>query len=183
MAKNLDNIRIYDGEAGGVFVAAKGTTGPTDLSAPPAGFDEIGWISEDGIDESLDQTAEVFRAWQGNKVVRRKVTQSDRTFRFQALEENLVTHGLKYRGQLPTVAVDVATTVVKEQTAQDTRAWVFDMIDSAGVHKRFVIPSGDYTMTGTIQYRNSSMTIHEFEVVPTGDYIEITDDPAITGAV
>ena len=181
MAKNLDNIRIYDGEAGGVFVAAKGTTGPTDLSAPPAGFAEVGWVSEDGIEESLDQSSEVFRAWQGNRVVRRKVTQSDRTFKFQALEENLVTHGLKYRGQTPTVAGEVATTVVKDQTAQDTRAWVFDVIDG-DVHKRFVIPAGDYTMTGSIQYKGDSMTIHEFEVTPIGDYSEITDDPAIVGA-
>lgn len=180
MAKNLDNIRIYDGEAGAVFVAPKGTTGPTDLTAPPAGFAEVGWISEDGIDESLDQSAEVFRAWQGAKVVRRKVTQSERTFRFQALEENLVTHGLKYRGQTPTIVGEVARTEVKNQTAQDTRAWVFDVLDG-DVHKRFVVPSGDYTMTGAIQYRNSSMTIHEFEVTPTGDYIELTNDPAITG--
>lgn len=181
MAKNLNNIRIYGDETGAVYVAPKGTTGPTDLSAPAVGFVEVGWISEDGVDETLDQSSEVFRAWQGAKVVRRKVTQSDRTFKFQALEENLVTHGLKYRGQAPTVATGVAKTEVKNQTAQDTRAWVFDLVDG-DVTKRFVIPAGDYAMTGTIQYRGNAMTILEFEVTPIGDYIELTDDPAIVGA-
>ena len=181
MAKNENNIHIYGDEAGAVYVGPKGTTAPEGLAAPAVGFVEIGWISEDGVDEALEQNSEVFRAWQGAKVVRRKVTSSDRTFKFQALEENLATHGLKYRGQAPTVATGVATTTVKNQTAQDTRAWVFDLVDG-GVTKRFVIPAGDYTMTGSIQYKGDSMTIHEFEVTPIGDYTEVTNNPAIVGA-
>ncbi|WP_040281437.1 hypothetical protein [Tessaracoccus massiliensis] len=181
MAKNLENVRIYGDEAGGAWVAPRGTTGPTGLDEPPAGFVEIGWLSEDGIDESLDQNSEPFRAWQGAKIVRRKVTSSDTTFKFQALEENLAVHGLKYRGQEPVVATGVATTTVKDQVASDTRAWVFDMLDG-DVHKRYVIPAGDYARTGTIQHRNAAMTIHEFEVTPIGDWFEITDNPAIVGS-
>lgn len=177
MAKDLDNVRIYDGEAGGVWVAPKGTTGPTDLTAPPAGFEELGWISQDGISESAEINAETFRAWQGAKVLRRKITQNDRTFSFQCMEENATIHGLKYRGQAPVVSTGVATTTVTEQTANDTRAWVMDMYDG-DIQKRFVIPAGEYEQTGTIQYRNAP-TIHEYSVTPIGDYFEITDDPAI----
>lgn len=181
MAKNLENVRIYGDEDSAVFVADRGTTGPTGLSEPPATFVEIGWMSEDGVDESLDQNSESYRGWQGAKIVRRKVTSSDRTFKFQAIEENLAVHGLKYRGQEPVVATGVATTTVKDQTKQDTRAWVFDFHDG-DVHKRYVVPAGDYVQTGTIQHRNASMTIHEFEVTPIGDWFELTNNPAITGA-
>lgn len=184
MTKNLNNVRIFDGEDSAVYVAAKGTTGPTDLSAPASPFAEIGWISEDGVDETVTQSSQTFRAWQGGEIVRSKVTQADASFRFQALEYNLVTHGLKYRGQTPEVTgvgeAAVAKTTVTDQTAQDTRAWVFDMIDG-DVTKRYVIPAGDYTMSGSIQHRSSGLTIYEFTVTPVGDYFEYTNDPAITG--
>lgn len=180
MAKNQDNIRIFGDDAGGVWVADRGTTGPTDLTVPPAGFVELGWLSEDGIDETLSQNSEVFRAWQGAAIVRRKVTQSDQTFRFQTLETNAATQGLKYRGREAVVASGVATTTIKDQTKSDTRAWVMDMVDGE-VTKRYVIPAGDYSRTGTIQHRNSGMTILEFEVTPIGDWFEITDDPAVVG--
>lgn len=180
MAKNQDNIRIFGDEAGGVWVAPRGTTGPTDLSDPPTEFVELGWLSEDGIDETLSQNSEVFRAWQGAKVVRRKITQSDQTFRFQCLETNAATQGLKYRGVEAEVVGGVATTLVKDQTRADTRSWVLDMVDGE-VTKRYVVPAGDYSRTGTIQHRNSGMTIAEYEVTPIGDWFELTDDPAIVG--
>lgn len=181
MAKNLNNIRIFDGEDSAVFVAARGTTGPTDLAAPPAGFDEIGWISEDGVDETVNQTSTSFRAWQGNEVVRTKLSGAERTFRFQALETNVVTHGLKYRGQVADVTTGVARTTVTDQNANDTRAWVFDMFDG-DIQKRVVIPAGDYSMTGSVQHRSSGMTIYEFTVTPVGDFFELTDDPALVGS-
>ena len=177
MAKNLANVRVYDGESGGVWVAPKGTSGPTALAVPPVGFVELGWLSEDGVSETAETNSETYRAWQGNKVVRRKVTQNERTFSFQCLEENAATLGLKYRGQVAVVATGVATTTVKDQTAQDTRAWVMDMYDGT-VQKRFVIPAGDYELTGTIQYRNAP-AVMEFTVTPVGDYMELTNAPAI----
>lgn len=180
MAKNQDNVRIFGDDAGGVWVAPRGTTGPTGIEEPPVGFDEVGWLSEDGVDETLSQNTEVFRAWQGASIVRRKVTQSDQTFRFQALETNVVTQGLKYRGQEATVADGVATTIVRDQTRSDTRAWIFDMVDG-DVTKRYVVPAGDYARTGTVQHRNSALTVIEFEVTPIGDWFEITNDPAIAG--
>lgn len=178
MAKNLNNIRIFDGDDSAVYVAPKGTTGPTDLTAPPAQFTEVGWVSEDGVDETLSQSATQFRAWQGSKVVRSKVTSADASFRFQALETNAVTVGLKYRGQTVTTATGVSKVTVTNQTEQDTRAWVFDMIDG-DITKRIVIPAGDYTMSGTIQHRASGMTIYEFTVTPVGDYFEYSNDPAL----
>jgi hypothetical protein len=180
MAKALANIRIYGDDAGGVWVAAKGTTGPTTLAAPGVGFSEIGWISEDGISQERSQDATSFRAWQGGQVVRRKITNTEDTFSFQALETNAVTHGLMFRGQTPTIATGVATTVVQNQSVTDERAWVFDMVDGT-VTKRYVIPSGAYELSGTIVARNDEMTVHEFTVTPQGAYFHITNAPAIVG--
>lgn len=180
MSKNQDNVRIFGDEAGGVWVAPRGTTGPVDLDELDSAFVELGWLSEDGIDESQSQNAEAYRAWQGAKIVRRKVTTSDTTFRFQCLETNAATNGLKYRGQVAEVSNGVAVTTVKDQTRADTRAWVMDMVDGE-ITKRYVLPAGDYSVTGTIQHRNAGITILEVEVTPIGDWFEITDDPALVG--
>lgn len=180
MTKDLSNVRIYGDEDGAVWVAPKGATGPVDLSAPGVGFDEIGWISEDGVSLDGDSDAFTGRAWQGAKIVRRKVTRNDRTFKFQALETNLVTHGMRFRGQTPTVAGGVAVTKVTNQTANDDRAWVFDFVDG-DITDRYVIPAGSYMRSGSVVYRSSDMTVYEFEVTPLGDYDHITNDPAITG--
>lgn len=180
MAKNIENIRIYGDDASGVWVAPKGTTGPTDLSAPPAGFEELGWVSEDGIDEAVSQDSNTYRAWQGAKVVRKKITSADRTFRVQCLEENAATMGLAYRGQVATVATSVAKITVKDQTKQDDRAWVLDFVDG-GVTKRYVIPNGAYEMTGTIPHRNGGITILEFTITPQGDYDVYSNAPTLLG--
>lgn len=181
MAKNIENIRIYGDEASGVWVASKGTTGVTDLGAPGAGFDELGWLSEDGVDEAVSQDSTTYRAWQGAQIVRQKISSSDTTFRIQCLEENAVTMGLRYRGQAFATTSAVAKVSVKNQTKQDDRAWVIDMIDG-DVTKRYVVPNGAYEMTGTIPHRNGGITILEFTITPQGDYDVYSNSPALVSA-
>src|SRR5215210_883604 len=181
MAKNTSFIHTFGDQTSAVFVAPKGSTGPTGLAAPAAPFVEVGWISEDGVTQSRSQDATSFRAWQGAQVVKRKITSTEDTFSFQALEENAVVHGLIYRGQVPTVAAGVATTTITNQSVVDDRAWVIDLIDST-VTKRFVVPSGSHELTGDIAYTNGDLTVYEFTVTVQGDYFEITNNPAITAA-
>jgi hypothetical protein len=180
MAKNLAAIHVYGDQTSSVFVGPKGTTGPTTLATPVSPFVEVGWISEGGVTQSRSQDATSFRAWQGAQVVRRKITSTEDTFSFQALEENAVTHGLLYRGQVPVVATGVATTTITNQSVVDDRAWVIDLIDGS-VTKRFVIPSGSHELTGDVVYSNGDLTVYEFTVTVQGDYFELTNAPAVVG--
>lgn len=183
MAKNQSNAHIYGDEAGGVWVAPKGTTPPVALAAPAAGWEECGWIHEDGIEESAEVESNVFRAWQGAKVIKRKISSNDRTFVFKAYEENAVTYGLKYRGQVPVVTgvgkAAVATITVKDQTVTDERAFLFDVVDG-DVTKRFLVPSGAHEVSGSSTYSNGDITVLEITVTPTDDYFEVTNNPALT---
>ena len=169
MAKNIENIRIYGDDTSGVWVAPKGTTGPTDLTAPPVGFVELGWLSEDGVDEAVSQDSTTYRAWQGAQIVRKKISSSDSTFKIQCLEENAATMGLRYRGEAFVTTTGVAKVTVKNQTKQDDRAWVIDAVDG-DTTKRYVIPNGAYEMTGTIPHRNGGISMLEFTITPQGDY-------------
>lgn len=169
MAKDRDNIRIYGDDASGVWVADKGTTGPTTLAAPGVGFSEVGWISEDGIDLDRDANVAEFTGWQGGTVVRRKKTSVKDTFKFVCLEETALTMGLAYAGVAPTTATGVDTYAITNQTASDERAWVADFVDDT-ITKRLVVPSGEAELTGTISHKNSDMTMLEFTVTIYGDY-------------
>lgn len=169
MAKDRTNIRIYGDDASAVYVAPKGTTGPTTLAAPGVGFVELGWLSEDGIDLDRDANVVEFNGFQGGAVVRTKKTSVKDTFKFVCLEETATTLGLAYAGVVPTTATGVDTFAITNQTTSDERAWVADLVDGA-ITKRLVVPSGEAELTGTIAHKNSDMTMYEFTVTIYGDY-------------
>lgn len=179
MAKTEANIHAYGDLENAVYVAPKGTSVPADLATPAGAFNEVGYISEDGVSESIETNSETFRAWQGSTVVRKSITSSDRTFSFSCLEENAITQGLKYRGQSPTAGTGISTVTVKDQTKTDERAWVIDLYD--GDHqKRYGIARGFYEVTGEQTYSASGITMLEITVTPIGEYTEITSVPAVT---
>ena len=186
MAKNIMNIRTFGDLASAVFVAPKGTTLPTDITtALNASFVELGWMAEDGIEETQTADQAEFTAWQGSTVVKRKRTKVGKTYKFQCLETNATTNGLAFRGQAPTISgapgAKVAKTDFKDQAINDDRAWVISVVDGA-VTERHVIPAGDYTLTGSTQYQAGNMKILTFEITVLGDgaYV-LTNHPAVTG--
>ena len=169
MAKDRTNIRIYGDDASAVWVAPKGTTGPTTLAAPGVGYVEVGWLSEDGIDFSRDANLAEFNGFQGGAIVRTKKTSVKDTFKFVCLEETATTLGLAYAGVTPTTVTGVDTFHIANQTASDERAWVVDVVDGT-ITKRYVVASGEAELTGTIAHKNSDMTMYEFTVTITGAY-------------
>ena len=181
--KNPDNTRFYGDLASAVYVAPKGTTGPTDLDTP-TGFEELGWLSEDGITFDRDEDVTVLRAYQGATVVRRKTNSVDDSFSFQCLEETATVLGLHYKGQEAEVTGSgdsaVARINLTDQARQDDRAFVVDVVDG-NIVKRHVIPSGSVG-TGSLTYANGEATVYEFTVSINGnDAYILTNNPAITG--
>lgn len=60
---------------GGIFVAPKGTTRPTDATtALNPSYKGTGYVSEDGVTETIDRSTDKIRAWGGDTV---KVVQSE----------------------------------------------------------------------------------------------------------
>lgn len=181
MAKDLAAVLSGGGDLTAVWVAPKGTTGPTALAAPGVGYVEAGWLSEDGITVGRSEDRKVFRAHQGGKIVKRKTASVDDTIKFQCLETNAVVLGLRFKGVTPTVATGVATYNVANQTQSDERAWVVDEIMDDGSTERYVIPDGSVE-GGDVVYKTDEMTVREFTIGINGDYLYITDVPAVVGA-
>lgn len=180
MAKVLSNIIGYGGDASGVWVAPKGTTGPVDLvTALNASYKEAGWLSEDGVSVSRDEDRQTFRAHQGGKIVKRKTASVDDTIKFQCLETNAVTLGLLYKQTVPAktgvAPNEIVTISVTNQTVNDERAWVVDEIGDDGTKMRYVIPNGSVGLTADIVYKTDEMTVYEFTLGINGDYTVITN--------
>ena len=183
MAKVYENIHNYNDadNEGEVAVAPKGSTFPGDLSVAADPFEEVGWISEDGVGEEVSGDDEPTRAFQGNTVVKRTIPESETSFTFSCLEENAVVHGLKTRGALVTVEAGVATTVRNRDTDLDERAWRIRLVRDNGTVKVYEF-TGVHTLSGTVEHKSTDLTIHEFTVKPIGPVTEITDDADIVAA-
>ena len=184
-AKNLDNIHIYDGLEGEVAVAPMGSTFQEGIGPAETPFEEVGWISEDGVSEEIDSSIESMRAWQGRKIVKRFIPEADATFTVQCLEENAVVHGLKTRGADVTVSGSgseaVAKTVRNKETSLDQRVWRLRAIADDLTEKVYIFV-GTHSLNGSVAHQSGEMTVHEYQVAPIGDVTEYTNNPAITGA-
>ena len=181
MTKNLANIRIYGDQDSAVYIADKGTTGPADLAAPGASYDDLGWISEDGAEISRETSSTDFTAWQGGTIVRSKVSGVKDTIKVTALEETAVALGLYYPGMTAATTTGVTTITVPGGSAANEKALVVDFIDD-DVTKRYVIPRAEVTSVGTIGHKNTDMTMYEFTFTIYGGFTIVTNNPALATA-
>ena len=181
MAKNRSNIRIYGDLESGVYLAPIGSTLPTTLDEPVAPFVELAWISEDGIDLEVSTDAEKFKGWQGGATLRTKITSTEKTITFQALEETPGVTELYFDHGAPEVTDGVARVDLPEGIGTVERAAVFRFIDG-DVTKFLCCESIEITERGTLGHKNSEMTIYEFTAEIVGDAYILTDNPAYTDA-
>lgn len=183
MAKTLENIRLYGDLPSSVWVAPVGTVFPTDLSPDlPAPWVEIGWLSDDGIDQERKVESATFTAYQGGTVVRKRVTSTDNTRTFAALEETLTVFGLYNTGTTAvTEAGGLTRLTVPAGTGVDERAYIFDYSDGDYL-KRELITRGEVTDRDKISNKNDELTVYALTTTIYGDFDVLTNNPALAPA-
>lgn len=181
MAKNRDNVRVYGDLESEVFLAPKGSTLPEDLTEPTAPFESVGWLSEDGVGLDVATDSTKFKAWQGGATLRVKVTSTEKTITFQALEESPLVTGLFFDHAEPTVATGVARLDLPEGIGTVERAAVFSFVDG-DVTKFLCCELLQITERGTVAHQNGEMTVYEFTGEIVGDSYILTDAPAYVEA-
>ena len=181
MAKSNANTRVYGGDAGGVWVADKGTTAPADLATPATGWDEAGWLSDAGLKLEQKADKQKFYAWQGGTVVKVSISKAERTFTFECLEETAVVLGLAYPGLAFTTTTGVAKGTVPGGIHAVEKAFVLDAVDSDGNTKRYVVPNGSIDPNNAVEHKFDALTVYSFQVDVLGDFDIITDSPAVVG--
>jgi hypothetical protein len=145
MATTAANVRV--GVSGECHLAPAGTALPTDSStALAAGFDALGYNTDAGVTETINDTRTDIQAWQNGDVVRRVRTSHVVEYAFTLLETSAETLEAYYG--------DFTNGVVKLRGDTETRGvWAIEVVDGADV-VRIVIPDGEVTQRGGVQYVN-----------------------------
>lgn len=166
-ALDATNIEIYGGDDDVVMVAPIGTTAPVGIAEPTAAFQNVGWLSEDGIswDDATDKVT--ITAHQGGVEVIEVTTKVTRTFKFQCLEETALVLGLRYPGFAPAqVGTEPVYGGEVPTPVTDRRVWIIDTysISNPGHRVRKVVPIGQVSTVGTLVMKRGEVSVYEFEV-------------------
>jgi hypothetical protein len=159
---DAENVLI--GVTGGLSYAPAGTTIPTTVDGVlAAGFEDVGYISEDGVTQTIGETTNIIRAWGGDNV---REVQTEHDYNLTTTLIETTEHSLfLYYGDFDAGAVEVkAGTVVRGP-------FVLDVLD--GDKKiRIVIPDGQARPNGDVVYQTSEAI---------GYPLRITCYPDVTG--
>lgn len=144
MANEAANVVVA--ATGAVYRAPTGTTLPTSADAEVGSeFGDLGYISEDGVAETIDEQVTTITAWQNADVVRKIQTSHDVTYAFTALETNAEVLETFYGHHVAGVTEVRGTPGVRG-------VWVLDFIDGDTRHVRVVLPDAQVTARGQVTH-------------------------------
>jgi hypothetical protein len=148
MPQNLEADHVVVAGNGSVWVAPEGTALPVDLADPPAPFEDVGYVSEDGVNFTFSKDQQDINAWQSGEPVRVLVTAEPKTIAFDLLEFDRTALLLAFRGG---AFVDGPPAIYTPPAAgsSDVRAMVVDGIDGAEMF-RFCFPR--VSLTGDLAF-------------------------------
>lgn len=167
MANTATNVSASKPAVGGAIsnaVLVEGLTIPTSTSAALTGFNNLGYVSEDGVTNSNSPASEDIKAWGGDTVLNTQTEKAD-TFSFKLIEvlnEN-VLKTVYTTGNVSTG--EGGETVIKANASEmEASAWVIDMIMRDGKKKRVVIPNGKIAEIGDIVYKDDEAVGYELTI-------------------
>lgn len=184
MGVDAANARIFGSDDDAVWINDLGSTMPTGLAAPATGWEDVGWLHTDGIPFTPSDSVTKFRGHQGGRVIRTKMTESDTTFQFQALESKLLTLGLQFNIKAQATATGVHTLTLSSGRRVIPKALIVDVFDEddTDLQWRFEIPRGEIGERSEFTLSNSDITGYTFPVEIIGDWFLVTNDPAFAAA-
>ena len=147
MALTASNVRV--GVTGAVYHGTiAGVTLPVDATtALDSDLADVGYLSEDGITEALEDSRERIRAWQNSTTVREVRSDFAVRYSFTMIESNLESMRAYY-------GRDNVTSLASVEIAPDNslnEVWVVQIVDG-DQDIRIVIPNGQVTERGEVTY-------------------------------
>lgn len=146
---------------GAVYRAPKGTTLPTDATtALGAAFEDMGYISEDGITNSNTPDVEKIKAWGGQVVlvVTNEKSDSFKITFLEALNANVLE---TVYGSANVTEGTGTISVVANAKELGEYVYAIDMLMKGGALKRIVIPCGSLSELGDIVYKDNEAVGYE----------------------
>lgn len=155
---NTENVTAGKPKIGGsIFRAPIGTTLPTDaITALPAAFENLGYISEDGLTNANSTESEQVKDWGGVNVLTTKTSEDD-TFKFAMIEFKRKAALQTYWGDDAVTGTDVESglSVAVGGNEDVAHVYVVEKVLKGGVLQRTVIPSATVSEKEDIEYTNA----------------------------
>ena len=171
MSNNKELATVGKPKIGGsIWRAPVGTTLPTTADGElDTAFINIGYISEDGVENDSSIESEEIKSWEGDVVLRPRTSRTD-SFKWSMLEiQN--TEALKtYYGD-DNVSGDLTNGIEVKVNAEDSEpmSYVIDMITTYGSLHRVVIPIGTVIETESITYKKDEAAMLGVTVAGSAD--------------
>ena len=135
-----DNVRVA--VTGAVYVGPTTASAPTSSSTTLTGFTDLGYVSADGITETIDKTTSQIRAWQGGALVREVVSEGTYSVTLTFIETKLEVLELYFGSTITGGELD------GDPTASGGRkSFVMDIVDGSIIERTY-IPAGEVTAVG-----------------------------------
>lgn len=138
--------------AGSVYAAPIGTTVPTTASETldPA-FGELGYASDAGLVNSVNETSEDIKAWGGDTVLVVS-TDSSETFQITMIETNKNV-AVEFFGRDNVTGDDeTGLVIISNANEKEIHPWVFETLISTERKQRIVVPRGKVRELGDLTY-------------------------------
>lgn len=182
---NSANVSTGKPKIGGaIYYAPEGTTLPTDATSDLDGaFENLGYVSDDGLTNANSIESETIKAWGGDIVATSQTEKTD-TFALKLIE-TLRVAVLKAIYGADNVSGSTETGLVVKANVKELQAasWVVDMVLNGNTLKRVVIPRGKISELGDIVYKDDEAIGYEptIEALPDSlgnthyEYIKTAD--------
>lgn len=150
---------------GGVYRAPAGTQVPTDATTPLGGkFENLGYVSEDGLTNAVETDSEEIKAWGGDTVLVAGTSRTE-TFVFTLIES-------LNPGVLKAVFGDKNVEggrTLHNSLEKEAAVWVFEILLTGNKVRRIVVPSGKVTEVGETAYVDGEPLGYETTVTALPD--------------
>lgn len=159
MGKNIEEVYVaVDGIVSvGAFGTAEAPTSAVSVLDPD--WDDVGYVSEDGVTETTEQSTTALRAWQNRKRVRTIVEEGSVRYQFRLIQTNADTVALYYGG---TVQSD-GSIIIDPTRERPTIAFNLDVIDGDNSIRAYA-PEAQVVEVGDQVYSNGEAIGYEVTV-------------------
>ena len=165
MSNTVSNVSVGKPKiAGAIYMAAAGTTLPTDTESSLSSYTALGYVSDDGVTNTNSPEADTVKAWGGDTVLTLLTAKPDQ-FKFTLIEAlNADVLKAVYGSTNVSGALSTGLTVHANSKQIAACVWVIDMILTNNAVKRIVIPEGQLAELGDIVYKDDEAIGYEITI-------------------
>ena len=183
---NTANVSVGKGVAGGYFYTAPiGTALPTDWSSPLVGFNNCGFLTDEGITAATEADSETYKDMNGDDILTASSGRT-RTIGLQFAEMNPDSLREVYGDDNVTVGANGTTTVHHNNTEMPHKSIVMELVLRDGRRWRRVIEDAQVTEWDDVTITSSELVAlgvtYTISIASTtNDFITDYIEPASSG--